>query len=405
MLEISAWRRGLVALVIAGYFVSTGARTRIEADAQTNDTRPIEAVITLPDLVDSKQVTAWAKEGFDAVALVLDERFKTDAYHSAADAIRASSLDLFYWVEVARNPTMAAEHPEWMASLGMHDDWRKRFSNVRALEDGEVAKAWPWTPIAYREAFDAHLSRIKQLLERTPSDYRGVLLNDLQGGPSACGCGNLQCRWAIDYGVPATTEKRAGVDWAARFVAEVAKLARNKTIVPVWTTECERHDMAPEKLSQAQFSTGYCGSVDCYDNCRNRFAEQWAALHATHRGPTGVLVLHKEFQRDGQEYGAPTQWITRAVDYLDQQQVERVPHQRLWLVVQGYEVTGAEERAARETALKTGAGAVFVARTHLDQSYEPRIVRFQEFQPQQQGSSVPHAHETQTYTSTPRNAE
>jgi hypothetical protein len=290
-----------------------------------------------------------------------------------------------------------------MASLGMHDDWRTRFPNVRALEDGEVAKAWPWTPIAYRSAFDAHVSRIKRLLERVPGDYQGLVLNDLQGGPSSCGCGNLQCRWAIDYGVPATTQKLPGVDWAPRFVAEISKLAPNKTIVPVWTTECERHDLAPEKLGPGEFSTGLCGTVDCCDNCRNRFAEQWAALHATSRGPTGLLVLHKEFQRDRQEYGAAAQWIKGAVDYLDGIAAQPFSHQQLWLVVQAYDVTPAEERAARATALRAGAGAVLVARTRLDQSYEPRIVRIPELQPEQQVSSLPHAQGTRPHTSTPEN--
>jgi hypothetical protein len=374
MLNISAWRSSLVTLFIAGCIVVAGTRIRVDADVQSSETEPFEAVITVPAGVDSKQVSAWQNEGFDAVVLVLDERFEAADYAAAAKAVRASSLALYYWVEVARNPTLADEHPEWMASLGMHDDWRKRYPNLRALEDGEVAKAWPWTPIAYRQAFDAHLSRISRLLERVPSDYRGLLLNDLQGGPSACGCGNLQCRWAIDYGVPSTTETLPGVDWAARFVAEVGKLAPNKTIVPVWTTECEVHDMAPGKRADAEFSTGFCGDVDCFDNCRNRFAEQWTALHATTNGPTGLLVLHKELQRDRQEYGTTAQWIKRSVDYLDG--LDRpIPHQRMWLVVQGYDVTPAEERAARETALSTGAGALLVARTRIDQSYEPRIVR------------------------------
>jgi hypothetical protein len=369
-----AFRHGLIMLITAGCIV-VGVRTGVEADVQSSDAGPFEAVITVPEGVDADQAAAWKNEGFDAVVLVLDERFEAAAYAAAAKTIGASSLALYYWVEVARNPAMANEHPEWMASLGMHEDWRKRFPNVRALEDGEVAKAWPWTPIAYREAFDAHLSRVKRLLERVPSDYRGLVLNDLQGGPSACGCGNLQCRWAIDYGVPATTEKLAGVDWAARFVAEVGKLAPNKTIVPVWTTECEVHDMAPGKRAEAEFSTGFCGDVDCFDNCRDRFAEQWAALQTTQHGPTGILVLHKEFQRDRKEYGGAAQWITRAVDYLGGKGIAPIRRQRLWLVLQAYDVNAVEEQAARETAIRMGAGAVVVARTRIDQSYEPRIVR------------------------------
>jgi hypothetical protein len=375
VLNSAAARLGLIALLIAVGLAVTATRTRVAADAQPSGTEPFDAVIVTPDDVDANQAAAWVGEGFEAVVLVLDERFEAATYARAAKEIAASSLHLYYWVEVARNPALANEHPEWMASLGMHDDWRKRFPNVRALEDGEVAKAWPWTPIAYRAAFDAHLSRMQRLLERVPTEYRGVVLNDLQGGPAACGCGNLQCRWAIDYGVQATTEKLAGVDWAARFVAEVARLAPNKTIVPVWTTECELQDLAPDKRAQADFSTGYCGAVDCFDNCRARFAEQWAALHAAQPGPTGILALHKMFQRDRKEYGEAAQWVTRAVEYLGQEQIQPISHQRLWLVVQGFDVNAGEEQAVRETARRTGAGAVLVARARIDQSYEPRIVR------------------------------
>jgi hypothetical protein len=262
-----------------------------------------------------------------------------------------------------------------MAALGSHNDWRTQFPDVPQLKDGEVAKAWPWTPIAYREAFDAHFARVSRLLQRVPSDYRGLLLNDLQGGPSSCGCGNLQCRWAIDYGVPATTDKIKDADVAARFVAQVRKLSTSKEVIPVWTTECEEHDMVPEKQAQRGWTTGYCGQVPCFNHqCPMKSTEQWQALHGTHRGPTAILALHKEFQRDRKEYGAAADWIVDAVQYVDRQVPKAPPHNQLWLVVQGYDVKPDEETAARKAALRTEPGAVLVARTRIDQSYEPRIV-------------------------------
>src|SRR5207247_492759 len=78
-----------------------------------------------------------------------------------------------------------------------------------------------------------------QLLKRAPPGWRGLLLNDLQAGPSSCGCGTLQCRWAVDYHVHPTANKLEGDDVAARFVAEVRKRAGDKAVIPVWTTECE----------------------------------------------------------------------------------------------------------------------------------------------------------------------
>ena len=73
---------------------------------------------------------------------------------------------------------LAAAHPRWMAALGSHEDWQKNFKNFPEPGAGEVAKAFPWVPIGYREAFDAHLARIEQLLKRDPpmlytSPHRG----------------------------------------------------------------------------------------------------------------------------------------------------------------------------------------------------------------------------------------
>jgi len=346
-----------------------------QSDAKGDEKTPCEALIIQPDAVNAANVAVWTAEGVSSLVIVLDERFDAGVYQRAVDAAEARSLDIYYWIEVGRNPAFADDHPKWMASLGSHTDWRKLYPEVPELREGEVAKAWPWTPIVYREAFEAHLMRVKCLLGRIPSDYRGLLLNDLQGGPSSCGCGNLQCRWAIDYGVPASTEKLLGPNVAARFVAKVGKLALGKDVIPVWTTECDREDMALEKQPKRDWTTGYCGDVDCFNYCLARFTEQWNALHATHQGPTGVLLLHKEFRRTGEQYGPPASWITHAVQYLEHKELKSVPSQRLWLIVQGFEVSPEDEHAAREAASQIGPAMVVVARSRIDQSYEPRVVR------------------------------
>jgi hypothetical protein len=333
---------------------------------------PPEFVMVNPDSVNDAKLAAWKKEGIAAVVLVLDERFDAAIYEAAAKAAAANGLDLYYWIEVGRNRKFATEHPEWVASLGMHDDWRKQFPKVRQLTKGEVAKAWPWTPIAYRDAFDAHIARIKSLLTRVPTDYRGLLLNDLQGGPSSCGCGNLQCRWAIDYNVPATTKKLGGHDVAAQFIAEIEPLAPGKQVIPVWTTECEEHDMALGKQPMRSWTTGYCGTVDCLGYCFARFSEQWNALQNAHHGTVALLALHKEFRRNRTEYGATAVWIKNAIRYVDRKELK--PAASLWVVVQGFGVDAHEEKAARQAAAETGADAVLVARIPIDQSYEARIM-------------------------------
>ena len=336
------------------------------------------AVLVEPNQVTRRSVARWGSEGFRAVALVLGERPGTRAYRSAGNRIKAAGLDLYYWIEVGRSPEIAKEHPEWMASLGMHDDWLTRFPAARAPKQGEVAKAFPWVSINYQEAFVVHLKRVERLLHMAAADYSGILLNDLQGGPASCGCGNLQCRWATDYQVPATAAKSEG-DAAARFVSAVQELAKGKQVVPVWTTECDEEDLPAEKRA-GEWTTGYSGTVGCaVGTCPKEFARQWSALAEVHRGAIAILALHREFGRVFPEYRETTGWIGRSLDYLDRTLPknggQKLSRARLWVVVQGYGVSRKEEGAARQAAAKTGAGVVLVARTRIDQSYQPRVVR------------------------------
>ncbi|MCI0331716.1 MAG: hypothetical protein L0228_00645 [Planctomycetes bacterium] len=377
----------LVLVMFAGSFSAGWNKGCAQTPAVGGD--QLVALMVEPTAPTKENLAAWKNEGFDAIVLILDERFEAGVYKESAKLIAASSIALYYWIEVGRNEAFASDHPEWMASIGSHDDWRNSFRNFPRAREGEVVKAWPWTPIGYKEAFDAHVTRITELLERVPSDYRGLLLNDLQGGPSSCGCGNIQCRWALDYGVRATTKKLTGNDVAARFVAEVRKLCGPKEIIPVWTTECDREDMAIEKQAQGNWTTGFCGHVDCFDYCLDRFSEQWSALHATHRGPTGVLLLHKELRRDRKEYGGASDWVTHGVRYLKQEKLKALPPEKLWLVIQGYDVSRPEEAAALQAAARTGAGGVVVARTRIDQSYEPRLVRVKEGKAGRKASRIP----------------
>jgi hypothetical protein len=260
----------------------------------------------------------------------------------------------------------------------MHDDWQKRFPKTAApVKDKEVAKAYPWVPIGYREAFDAQLERIAKLRKRAAEPFQGFLLNDLQGGPAACGCGNLQCRWALDYGVPATATKLEGPDVAVRFLTAVRKLAPDKEVIPIWMMECEHDDLAPH-LRNGAASTGLCGSVPCATGtCPKVFAQQWAPLVADGDTPVGLLVLQKELERNGALYSAAS-WIPKAVEYVDKVPARQgktvLPRERLWLVVQGEGVSAEEHAAARAAALQTNPAAVLVALARLDQSYEPRVI-------------------------------
>jgi hypothetical protein len=336
---------------------------------------PMEIVLVEPEMVTPAAVSQWKKERFRGVAVVLDERASKAAYGEAARRVADGGLDLYCWIEVAHNAKMAAAHPRWMASLGSHEDWQKSFPNAPEPGVGQVAKAFPWVPIGYREAFDAHLTRVEQLVKLAPS-CRGLLLNDLQGGPSSCGCGNLLCRWAIDYRVGKTATKLAGDDVAARFVAEVRKRSGDKPVIPVWTTECAEVDL-PANKNEGRPGTGLCGTVGCATGaCPEAFTRQWSALASGSDGPIGLLGLHTALQRTQREFGGGPGWVTNAIAYLDRtlpaHEGKAFPARRLWVVVEG--LRADEEATARELAAKAGVGAVIVARARIEQSYEPRVL-------------------------------
>lgn len=319
-------------------------------------------------MLTAAAVGEWKKEGFKGVVVVLEEGTNEADYRAVARRVADAALDLYWWIEVARNPKLAVAHPKWMASLGSHPDWMKRFPNSPEPIADEVAKAYPWVPIGYREAFDAHLQRIEGLLKRVPEGAKGVLLNDLQAGPSSCGCGNLLCRWAIDYHVRPTATKLEGDFTAAKFVAQVRQRAGKQTVIPVWTTECEEADL-PANKRQGKAGTGLCGTVPCATGaCPESFANQWSALLSVNEGPIGLLAVHTALERTQTQLGGP-QWVTDAIAYpndtVPMHKGTTIARDRLWVVV---------EESAREVAAKAGVGAVIVARAKIDQSFEPRIV-------------------------------
>ena len=260
---------------------------------------PMRGVLVRPERVTPEFLAAWKAKGVTAVVVPLDEVTKR-RWEAMARAVEQAGMTLWPWVEVARNPAMADAHPEWMAAPGgHHDDWRRRFPKAPKAKPGEVIKAWPWVPIGYAPAFDAHRERLRALLGDLPGTWSGVFLNDLQAGPSSCGCGNDQCRWALDYGTPATAAKTSGDDAAARVVAELLARHPGKVIIPVWVTECETVD-----LPDAKDGTGLCGGVRCAKgDCWPRYVRNWNPLLKATDGPIALALWPETFRRD------PARWI------------------------------------------------------------------------------------------------
>ena len=279
-------------------------------------------------------------------------------------------MALWPWIEVARNRAMADAHPDWMAAPGgHHDDWRRRFPKAPTAKVGEVIKAWPWVPIGYAAAYDAHRQRLKALLGDLPGPWSGAFLNDLQAGPSSCGCGNDQCRWALDYGSPATADEAPG-DSLPRLKSSPelldAPFERQADRIPVWVTaECE-----PADLPGARHGTGLCGGVPCADrDCWPRYARAWNPLLKATQGPIALGLWTETFRRD------PAAWIERDLALFQKppRGGETLAETRTIAVIQAWEKSDADVTGQLERA-KRSASSWVVALDPVDQSWEPRCV-------------------------------
>lgn len=355
--------RYLITLYISALFVTSHA-----ADL-------LQIILADPNSVTAQTVAKWKEQDFTAVAVLLDEKTPASVYQNSAKHISEAGLQTYYWIEVARNPEMAAKHPRWMASLGAHPDWQKNFPNAPEPGINQVAKAYPWVPISYSETYEAHLARIEQLLKHVPPGWQGLLLNDLQGGPSSCGCGNILCRWAVDYHVASTATKLKDPAVAARFLVDVKKHTAGKEVIPIWTTECSDVDMPPDK-NNGKPGTGKCGTVGCATGaCPLSFTDQFMALVAGYNGSIGLLALHHALEREDERFGGGPTWFENTFPYVNKtlsaNDGRPVLPERLWLVVEDV----PSLKSLREQAAKLGAGAVIVSQIKIDQSYEPKIIR------------------------------
>jgi hypothetical protein len=326
----------------------------------------VRGILVNPERVNAEFLAAWKAKGASSVVVPLDPTTKR-RWTEIADAARQAGMALWPWVEVARNPAMADAHPEWMAATGgHHHDWRRRFPSAPRAKEGEVIKAWPWVPIGYAPAFEAHRGQIDALLADLPGAWRGAFLNDLQAGPSSCGCGNDQCRWALDYGSPATAPRTPGDDAAARIVARLRRRHPGKMIIPVWVTECETVD-----LPGAKNGTGLCGGVRCATgDCWPRYARTWKALLKATDGPIALALWPETFHRD------PTQWIDTDLALFQNPPAggAPLPAGMAVAIIQAWNQPEATVDGLLARIKRLAPGWV-LALDPIDQSWEPRTVR------------------------------
>ena len=327
------------------------------------------AVMIEPPSLDDQLAMSLVRADYNRVVLLLSETAATDQsdVRRAVEVARRNGLACDYWIEVARCETLARSHPELMASLQGHPEWRRFFPKSLEPREDEVVKTYPWVPVLTREGFDVQAARVTQRLKGLPL-ADSLFLNDLQGAPSACGCGHPLCRWTTDYGTKRSTAA-AGPDAAARFCDEVARRTGQRNVIPVWTTECEAHDKQT-----------LCAGVACFEGlCWKEFTKQLTPI-AQRGGPVGLLVPFRAFDRDLPSYGARAGWVREACELMQTQPTKHkgtpVSPERLIAVLQGWDVTHREVMAQIAQARQAGAGGFIVSRVPLEQGWEPRIVRW-----------------------------
>ena len=322
---------------------------------------PFRAALISGRQTNTATLKQLKRQGYNIVALEFVRGALPKARIEQANRIRKAGFQLYYWIEVGRCEELADAHPEWMASLQGHPEWRRHFPAFPQPADGEVVKNYPWVSVFYKEAFDAHLHRIKSLIAPLPKPD-GILLNDLQAAPSACGCGNTLCRWTTDYG-PIKTATQLGPDAGAKFLSEVRKLAAGAEVIPVWTTECQEHEMPKGNA---------CDGVSCFSGiCWYDFTKQLMPVAAESKR-IGALLTYKSL-------GQYPEWIDSAVRSFQKMPSVRngkpIAANRILPVLQGWNTTPAERADQIRRAREAGATGYIMVLTPIAQSWKPRILK------------------------------
>ncbi len=353
----------LVSTVIFGPVPSTAS----EQPQRAADAARIKGLLMSPAQATSDQLKKNLSDGINSVVLYLDDSSSAAENLVAAKRIQKAGLNLFYWIEIARNPTLATAHPEWMASIQIHHEWRRHFPTFPQPSTNQVVKNFPWVPVLYQETFDVHHQRVAALLKKLPA-AKGIFLNDLQGAPTACGCGNQFCRWTTDYG-PIKTATRLPPDAAAKFAAAVGRLMPKAKIIPVWTTECTEHD-GPKGAA--------CDGVGCFNGaCWKEYNAQLIPV-AKLCEQIGVLLPYQDFPGELSRSGPNAQWQKYALNsftaILPKRGGSPIPQNRLIAILQGWDVSPEQRQTQIRQSEETGTAGYILALTKIDQSWEPRLM-------------------------------
>ena len=310
--------------------------------------------------------------------LIVDLDAPQEALNDIFRLASETGVELWGWIEIARDVEAAAAHPEWMHAP-QHHEWLDAFPDWRPGGGKHPALVFPWVCVNNRETFDYELARVVDLVSKAPP-LSGLFLNDIQGAPAGCGCGNILCRsWDNSPGEKIAPTPYSNPDvffskafWLACKSALSAlseKSISPGNLIPILCGECELGVQIGEVFSPDDLLGG-CRGIPCAGVCAHSYWPGMVRAFAqTEGGPEtiGLLTPYKLFGRDSPIYGESAGWVAG----LTQHYLEFDSAAHIIAVVQGWDVTEAQIEAQIGMAKKGGATGTLVIETKLDQSWEP----------------------------------
>jgi hypothetical protein len=257
--------------------------------------------------------------------------------------------------------------------LPQHHEWLEAFPEWNGSYKALVS---PWLCVNNVEAFAYALERVTRLVDSSPP-LEGLFLNDIQGAPVGCGCGNVLCRsWDNSPGekIAPTPYKDPDTFFSKRFWEACVERLQEKglsraNVVPILCGECEI-GISMNGVESPDEQLGTCRGIPCSRPCALVYWPKMVRAFAEAEGGAqwkGLLTPYKLFGRDVPLYGDTAAWVGASIAHY--REVE--PTANLIAVVQGWDVEPEEVTAQFEQALGQGAGGVLVLDEPLDQSWTP----------------------------------
>lgn len=310
-------------------------------------------------------------EQHTVLAIVLHEETDRQAFSAALREVRAVGLLPYAWIEVGRDQRAAAAHPEWL-NTPWHPEWLAAFPDWQTPE-GMMPAVAPWVSVHTRAVFDYALARITRLLAGWSQNegLQGIFLNDIQGGPTGCGCGNELCRsWDVSPGAKVAPSPFTHTEdyFTVRFLEAVTAACEGLHVIPVICSECEI-GVTIGGIVNPDLSALHCHGVTCGNPCGGIY---YPGLIRALSSQTcvGLLSFYQLFGRNIPLYGDEAAWCAAILDGYRQQQ----PDGQVISVLQGWNVDDAAIEAQIVQSRRGGANGQLIALCAIDQSWWPVAV-------------------------------